>query len=262
MRVTKAVIPAAGRGSRLGDLTLTQPKELLPIGDKVAIDYVIEEAIAVGIEEVCLITSADKILFFEKHLRKYLIKIDYIIQQKPLGLAHAVNLTRDWVNEDNFFLMLPDEIYPEFRDSKKLLSIFYESGGCVIALFPILPSQAYNYGIPELVSNGEKLEIVEIIEKPQVSVAKFNRAVSGRYLFNDKIWEFIGKVEVSQNGEMELSTALNNLARYESILGYLITGERFDIGSKKGWLEANFLAGKRKYGDLWVNSLLNKKLLE
>ena len=252
----KAVIPAAGRGTRLGDLTLTQPKELLPIVDKVALDYIIEEALGAGIEEICLITSAEKVLSFEKHLRKHRVQIDYLIQHKPLGLGHALSVAEDWVGSDDFLLMLPDELYLSVETSEGLIKYFDKVRKNVVTVFPVNQSQISSYGIPEIEIVGAESKVLRIMEKPEAVEPTLNKAIAGRYLLSKNIWGALKRVPPSINGEIELTTALNFIANENDLLAYEIKGTRFDIGSKKGWLEANLLLAKNKYGERWLGSLL------
>ncbi len=267
----KAVIPAAGLGTRFLPATKAQPKEMLPIVDKPAIQYVVEEAVQSGIEDILIITGRGKRAIedhFDKsaELEGYLwskdkmeelrtvqqisemARIFYVRQKEPLGLGHAVLCAKEYINDDDFAVLLGDDIVvSDTPCTKQLVDVFKKRGRSVVAVEEIPSSEAHLYGI---VSGREidddLLVIEEITEKPPRGQAKSNLASMGRYFFSPAIFEYLGKTRPDAKGEIQLTDAIELMAQEEEVLALRYKGRRFDIGSNLGWIVANIELGLQR----------------
>ncbi|MFQ6129102.1 MAG: UTP--glucose-1-phosphate uridylyltransferase GalU [Thermoplasmata archaeon] len=260
----KAVIPAAGLGTRFLPATKAQPKEMLPVVDKPAIQYVVEEAVQSGIEDILIITGRGKRAIedhFDKsaELEGYLwgkdkmeelrtvqrisqmARIFYVRQKEPLGLGHAVLCAKEYVNDDDFAVLLGDDIVVSDEPcTKQLLDIYKTEGKSVIAVQEIPRSMADLYGIV----SGEEIDedilmVRDIVEKPPIDDAKSNLASIGRYFFSSRIFEYLEKTRPDSKGEIQLADAIRMMAQEEEVLAVKFRGERLDIGTKLGWMVAN-----------------------
>ncbi|MDR3349198.1 MAG: UTP--glucose-1-phosphate uridylyltransferase GalU [Acidaminococcales bacterium] len=262
-KITKVIIPAAGLGTRLLPATKSQPKEMLPIVDKPAIQHIIEEALLSGIEEILIITGRNKRaledyfdraveleLLLEKQGKEELLQavrdiadipIHYIRQKEALGLGHAVAAARQFIGGQPFAVMLGDDIV----DAKtpclsQLLDVYGEYGGSVIGVQPVPNSQVSNYGI---VNPAERIKdavwrVASLVEKPPAEEAPSNLAILGRYIIRPGIFPLLAKAKPGAGGEIQLTDSLSALARKEKVFAFNFSGRRYDIGSKKGFLEA------------------------
>jgi UTP--glucose-1-phosphate uridylyltransferase len=267
----KAVIPAAGLGTRLLPATKAQPKEMLPVIDKPAIQYVVEEAVASGIKDILIITGRGK-RAIEDHFDKaveleYLLQktgktkelemiktisdmanIFYIRQKEQLGLGHAVLCAKEHVNDEPFTVMLGDDLIINTKPCiKQLLDVHKKMKASVIAVKPVPKDRVHRYGIIEGELVDENLfEIHDIIEKPKAEDAPSNMATIGRYVFNPIIFEFLEKTEPGVGNEIQLTDAIKSLLSKEKVYAYQFSGKRYDIGSKEDWIKATVeLALKR-----------------
>lgn len=260
----KAVIPAAGLGTRFLPATKAQPKEMLPVVDKPAIQYVVEEAVQSGIEDILVITGRGKRAIedhFDKstELEGYLwskdkmdelrtvqqisemARIFYVRQKEPLGLGHAVLCAKEYVNDDDFAVLLGDDIVvSDTPCTKQLLDVFKKRNRSVIAVEEVPKSEAHLYGIV----SGREIEddvlvIENITEKPPVGQAESNLASMGRYFFSPAIFEYLEKTKPDAKGEIQLTDAIGLMAKGEEVLALKFRGRRFDIGSHLGWIAAN-----------------------
>ncbi len=272
MRVgVKAVIPAAGLGTRFLPATKAQPKEMLPIVDKPAIQYVVEEAVQSGIEDILIITGRGKRAIedhFDKstELEGYLwskdrmkelktvqeisemARIFYVRQREPLGLGHAVLCAKEYVNDEDFAVLLGDDIVVgDTPCTKQLADIFKQKKRSVVAVEEVPESEAHRYGIVSGEEVGEGLmQIEEITEKPPKGQARSNLASMGRYVFSPAIFDHLERTLPDKRGEIQLTDAIGKMAAEEEVLAYRFKGRRFDIGSHLGWIVANMeLALKR-----------------
>jgi UTP--glucose-1-phosphate uridylyltransferase len=261
--VTKAVIPAAGLGTRFLPATKAQPKEMLPVVDKPAIQYVVEEAVRAGITDILIITGRGK-RSLEDHfdrnfeLEYYLEQkgkvddlgevtalaemadIHYVRQGEPLGLGHAVSVARKHVGDNPFAVMLGDDIMD--RRSQVLegmIRTYDQFGRSVIALkeFPLEEISAYGCVKPEAMSDT-LVRVLDIVEKPQPAEAPSTMAVMGRYVFTPEIFEDLERVTPGVGGEIQLTDAISLLLARQTVYGYLFDEGRYDIGKKIDYLRA------------------------
>ncbi len=270
-KVKKAVIPAAGLGTRFFPATKTIPKEMLPIVDKPTILYVVEEAVQAGIEDIILIAGRGKHSiedFFDisyevedklikegkEHILKSLneirarVNIVSIRQKTALGLGHAINCARTVIGQEPFAVLLGDEI--TLSESKNtnvtafLTTQFEKTGMSSVWVLPVDPVDTSKYGIVDLgsqihtdLSQGQKVRAV--VEKPTSAETPSLWALPGRYVFNPEIFEYLEKIKTGANGEFQLSDAMNLMASHSDLNAYSFTSRRFDAGDKLGFLIAN-----------------------
>jgi UTP--glucose-1-phosphate uridylyltransferase len=262
-RVTKAVIPAAGLGTRFLPATKAQPKEMLPVVDKPAIQYVVEEAVAAGIDDILIITGRGKRTLedhFDRNfeLEYYLAERDkqadldtvrhlaemadihYVRQGEPLGLGHAVSVARKHVGDNPFVVMLGDDIM-DHRSTvlSDMITAYLHYGRSVIALSEFPPEEISSYGCvdPEVISD-ELVQIRGIVEKPAPADAPSNLAVMGRYVFTPEIFTALETVEPGVGGEIQLTDAVAGLLATQSVYGWVFSHGRYDIGKKLDYLRA------------------------
>jgi UTP--glucose-1-phosphate uridylyltransferase len=261
--VTKAVIPAAGLGTRFLPATKAQPKEMLPVVDRPAIQYVVEEAVRAGITDILIITGRGK-RSLEDHfdrnfeLEYYLEQkgkdsdlkevtdlaemadIHYVRQGEPLGLGHAVSVARKHVGDNPFVVMLGDDIMDSRSDVLEGMIRTYEQfGRSVVALqeFPLDQMSSYGCVKPEAMSD-QLVRILDIVEKPKPEDAPSGLAVMGRYVFTPEIFEQLEQVKPGVGGEIQLTDAIAQLLAQQTVYGYLFQDGRYDIGKKIDYLRA------------------------
>jgi UTP--glucose-1-phosphate uridylyltransferase len=277
MKVKKAVVPAAGFGTRFLPATKVVPKELLPIVDKPTIQYIMEEVVAAGIEEVILITGREKgsiedhfdtSVELEQHLRKKgredLLKIVQDIaemvtlvsvrQKEPLGLGHAVLCARKAVGDEPFAVLLGDDLIdasvPCIKQMMAASEKMEKHGNpklpchAVIAIESVPETETHLYGIIK----GNKVQdriyaIEEMVEKPERGKAPSNLAIIGRYILPPQIFAILESTPPDRRGEIQLTDGLKQLGRSVPIYGYEFFGDRYDAGDKLGYLEANIAFG-------------------
>ncbi|KGI39242.1 UTP--glucose-1-phosphate uridylyltransferase GalU [Clostridium tetani] len=271
MKVKKAVIPAAGLGTRFLPATKAQPKEMLPIVDKPTIQHIIEEAVASGIEEILIITGRnkraiedhfDKSVELEQQLKdtgkkdmlemvediSNMAEIYYIRQKEPKGLGHAINCARTFVGDEPFAVMLGDDVvYGDKPCLKQLIECYNEYKTTILGVQQVVREDVYKYGIVE----GKHIEnnvykVKDLIEKPDVDEAPSNIAILGRYIITPKIFEILSTIEPGKGGEIQLTDALKKLSLQEAIYAYDFEGRRYDVGDKLGFLEATIEFALRK----------------
>ncbi|MBQ6138257.1 MAG: UTP--glucose-1-phosphate uridylyltransferase GalU [Methanobrevibacter sp.] len=257
----KAVIPAAGLGTRFLPATKAQPKEMLPVYDKPTIQYVIEESVSSGVDDILIVTGKgkrsiedhfDRSFELEHHLKTkgkedFLKEIEYISdladihfirQKKQKGLGDAIYCAKKHVGDDPFVVMLGDTITKDkVPCTKQLIDIYNKYGKSVIALEEVPDEKVERYGI----IGGEEIEpniykIDKLIEKPPLRVAPSNLAIMGRYVLTPDIFDHIENVEPGYGGEIQLTDALSKL---DEIYGQVFTGESFDIGNRIDWLKSS-----------------------
>ena len=263
MKVKKAVIPVAGLGTRFLPATKTVPKELLPIVDIPSIQYVVQEAVDAGIEEIIFVTGRGKDAIEDhfdeapeleqiltdrgntetvKALRRIaeMIEVVSVRQKRPLGLGHAVLCARDLVGSEPFAVMLADDLVDsEVPCVRQLVDIFNRKEESVIALMQVPLEEVHQYGVIE----GKEIEprIYEIqrtVEKPASSEAPSQMAIIGRYVLRPEIFEILQKQPPGRGGEIQLTDGLAHLARRRKMFGCVFAGERYDIGDKFGFVRA------------------------
>ena len=264
MKIRKVVIPAAGLGTRFLPATKAQPKEMLPIVDKPTIQYIVEEAIASGIESVLIITGRSKRAIedhfdrsvelemeLEKHHKDDLLKevrdiagmvnVHYIRQKQPLGLGHAILCARDFVGNEPFGVLLGDDIVvskgkPALR---QLMDVYEEKNATVVGVQQVDPSQVDKYGIIQPgITEGGLHELKDMVEKPAVAEAPSNLAILGRYVLSPAIFEELERTEKGKGGEIQLTDAIRKLMDSQKVYAYEFEGKRYDVGDRLGFLEA------------------------
>jgi UTP--glucose-1-phosphate uridylyltransferase len=260
--VTKAVIPAAGLGTRFLPATKAQPKEMLPVVDKPAIQYVVEEAVAAGIDDILIITGRGKrsiedhfdrqfeLEYFLQEKGKHadfdqvvdiaeLADIHYVRQGEPLGLGHAVSVARKHVGEQPFVVMLGDEFMA--NDSPLLpgmIDTHIQFGRSVIALQEVPIEEISRYGCVSPEHLGDQLvRILDLVEKPKPADAPSNLAVIGRYVFTPEIFEKLDQVKPGVGGEIQLTDAVALLLADQAVYGYVVEQGRYDTGTVIDYLK-------------------------
>jgi UTP--glucose-1-phosphate uridylyltransferase len=268
MKVKKAVIPAAGFGTRFLPATKVVPKELLPIVDKPTIQYIMEEVASSGIEEVILITGREKGSIedhfdtsteLENYLRKKgkddllqmvqkiaeMVTLVAVRQKEPLGLGHAVLCAKKIVGEEPFAVLLGDDLIDaEVPCIRQMMELYQKLDGAMVAIQKVPKSETHLYGIIK----GKRMEdrlyrVEEMIEKPRQGEAPSNLAIIGRYILPPQIFEALEKTKPDQRGEIQLTDAIRELNRNLPVFGYEFIGDRYDAGDKLGYLQANIAFG-------------------
>ena len=264
MKVDKAVIPAAGLGTRFFPITKSVPKELLPILDKPALHYVVNEALEAGITEIIIVTSpgktaladyfnpdsdfqyhlemnGDESLIFEMKRLSSMADIRFVTQDKPLGLGHAVLVAKSLVGHEPFAIMLPDDIV---RNDTGVLSQMLNTGeelsGGVLAVEQVLWDEVGKYGVIDPHQLSEKYyQVKHLIEKPDISNAPSNLAIVGRYILSPNIFDSLECTVPGAKGEIQLTDALSQLLEYQEVYAYEFEGYRYDCGTPIGLLKAS-----------------------
>ncbi|MEA4836647.1 MAG: UTP--glucose-1-phosphate uridylyltransferase GalU [Anaeromusa sp.] len=261
-RIRKAIIPAAGLGTRFLPATKAQPKEMLPIVDKPAIQFIVEEAVASGIEEILIITGRNKRSIedhFDRNLElEYSLKnsgkydllslvqeisevdIHYIRQKEARGLGHAVLCAKQFVGDEPFAVMLGDDIVDATVPClKQLIEVYEDCGGSVLGVQEVPRRQVCRYGIVKPQPIKERLwKALDLVEKPKLEEAPSRLAVLGRYVIEPEIFEILAATPPGAGGEIQLTDALRTLGKTKPIYAYQFEGRRYDIGDKQGFLEA------------------------
>ncbi len=262
-RVRKAVIPAAGLGTRFLPATKAQPKEMLPVVDKPAIQYVVEEAVRAGIDDILIITGRgkrsledhfDRSVELEQELSEKgkeaqldevrrladLAQIHYVRQGEPLGLGHAVSVARRHVGNDPFVVLLGDDIMIDTSTVlNEMIEVHERTGSSVISCKEFPPEQISLYGCVEYEPAGDRLlRIKSIIEKPAPEEAPSSYAVLGRYVFTPGIFDALERTPPGRGGEIQLTDAIGLLLEREEVLGYTFVHGRYDVGDKLDYLRA------------------------
>lgn len=262
-RVKKAIIPAAGLGTRFLPATKAQPKEMLPIVDKPTLQYIIEEAVNSGIEEILIITGRnkssiedhfDKSVELEMELERSgktelletvrkisnMVNIHYIRQKEPKGLGHAVSCAKSFIGDEPFAVMLGDDVVDaQVPCLKQLIDAYDANQASILGVKEVNRSQVGKYGIVDGVFQSEGLyQVRDLVEKPDVSVAPSNIAILGRYIISPLIFEILDHTPPGKNGEIQLTDALKTLLKHENMYAYVFEGKRYDIGDKVGFIEA------------------------
>ena len=266
-RVRKAVFPAAGLGTRFLPATKAQPKEMLPLVDKPTIQYVVEEAVASGLEEIILVTGRNKraiedhfdkayeleseleaagkeqLLDFVRNVIPKNITCIYIRQSAPLGLGHAVLCARPVVGNEPFAVLLADDFMDTEPGQKPVLAQMtdlYSHEKCsILAVQDVPRANTRQYGIVSASAYRPNLELVSgIVEKPQPDVAPSTLAVVGRYVLSGKIFDYLENIGAGTGGEIQLTDGIAALMASERVLAYRYAGQRYDCGSKLGYLKA------------------------
>lgn len=260
--IKKAVFPIAGVGTRFLPMTKAMPKEMLPIIDKPIIQYAVEEAIAAGITELIFITNnkkdsikqhfyenIDLIKFLEQKenykaietIKKIIpdnIKCHYVIQNEALGLGHAVYLAKDLIVNEDFAVLLADDLIAADKPClKTMIEKHNKTKSSILAVEKINPKDSSKYGIVDLKDNINK-ELKNIVEKPKPKNAPSDLGVVGRYILNNSIFKYLEKVRADKTGEIQLTSAIAELLQTESVYAYEFDGKRYDCGNKSQYVQA------------------------
>jgi UTP--glucose-1-phosphate uridylyltransferase len=273
--VRKVVIPAAGLGTRFLPATKSQPKEMLPVVDKPGIQYVVEEAVRAGLDDILIVTGRgkdsledhfDRSLELEAHLERSgkdeelavvreiadLADIHYVRQKEPLGFGHAVLAGRSHVGDQPFVVMVGDEIVPEPRGAEaplldRMIEVFERNGGSALMVQEVPAESVSSYGIVA----GERvaedvIRVADMVEKPAPQDAPSNLAARGRYVFEPEIFEAIERTSAGVGGEIQLTDAIRLLAQERDVFAYVHEGPIFDAGKKLDWLRATIELALRR----------------
>lgn len=263
MHVKKAIIPAAGLGTRFLPATKAQPKEMLPIVDKPTIQYIVEEAISSGIEEILIVTGRnkraiedhfDRSVELELELNKKgnigllkqvqdisnLVDIHYVRQKEAKGLGHAIYCARTFVGNEPFAVLLGDDVVDsEVPCLKQLINVFDEYKSTVLGVQQVKREDTSKYGIVDYeAAEGRLYKVRNLVEKPAMEKAPSNVAILGRYIITPEIFEILEYTKPGSGGEIQLTDALKELGAIQSMYAYNFEGTRYDIGSKLGFLQA------------------------
>lgn len=270
--IKKAIIPAAGLGTRFLPATKAQPKEMLPIVDKPTIQYIIEEAVESGIEEILIVTGRnkkciedhfDKSVELEYELEKAgkselldlvkditdMVDIHYIRQKEPRGLGHAINCARTFVGDEPFAVLLGDDVVynDEYPCLKQLIDCYNEYHTSILGVQAVPEKDVNKYGIVNGIHiEGDVYKVTDLVEKPNIDKAPSNIAILGRYILTPKIFEILDETKPGKGGEIQLTDALLKLLEYEAIYAYNFNGKRYDVGDKLGFLKATVEYALRK----------------
>ncbi|TJX13881.1 UTP--glucose-1-phosphate uridylyltransferase GalU [Tissierella creatinini] len=263
MQVRKAIIPAAGLGTRFLPATKAQPKEMLPIVDKPTLQYIIEEAVESGIEEILIITGRnkksiedhfDKSVELELELEKAgktelldevrkisdMVNIHYIRQKEPKGLGHAIHCAKSFIGNEPFAVLLGDDIvYSEKPCLKQMIEVYDEYKTTILGVQEVPTEDVNKYGIVDAKLIEDRIYKVKgLIEKPSVDSAPSNIAILGRYIINPAIFEILEHTQPGKGGEIQLTDGLKTLSQKEAMYAYNFVGQRYDVGDKIGFLKA------------------------
>ena len=263
MKVRKAIIPAAGLGTRFLPATKAQPKEMIPIVDKPTIQYIVEEAAAAGIEDILIISGRnkraiedhfDKSYELEEELHRKgkqellsvveeisnIANIHYIRQKEAKGLGHAIYCAKSFIGEEPFAVLLGDDIVDSQKPCiKQLINIYDEYQTTILGVQKVPLQDVSKYGIIEGTQIDERVfKVKGLVEKPEVEQAPSNIAILGRYIISPRIFEFLEAATPGKNGEIWLTDALEKLMEKEAMYAYNFEGDRFDVGDRIGFLKA------------------------
>lgn len=272
MKVTKAVIPAAGLGTRVLPATKAQPKEMLVIVDKPSLQYIVEELVESGIKDIIIVTGRNKNSIedhfdhsyeLEDTLKKNnkntllekvedissMANICYVRQNHPKGLGHAILKAKAFIGDEPFVIALGDDIvYNDVPVAKQLIDSYSKYGSSIVGCQEVKESDVSKYGIvkPLLTLDEKTVEMEDFIEKPSVEEAPSKLACLGRYLLTPKIFDYLENTEPGKGGEIQLTDAIVAMMKDgEKVLAYNFEGKRYDIGNKFGLLKANIEFGLR-----------------
>lgn len=284
--VKKAIIPAAGLGTRFLPATKAMPKEMLPIVDKPTIQYIVEEAIASGIEDIIIVTGKGKraiedhfdnnfelednlikkgkLDLLEKVKQPAKVDIHYIRQKEPLGLGHAVWCARKFIGNEPFAVLLGDDIVQAEKPAlRQLIEQFEETGNSIVGVQKVKDEETHRYGIVDPVSiEDRRYQIHSLVEKPEPGTAPSNLAIMGRYVLTPGIFHFLEAHEKGAGGEIQLTDAIQKLNHHQYVYAYDFEGTRYDVGEKLGFIRTTIeLALKNEEIGGEVQKLLKELLL-
>jgi len=260
-KVKKVIIPAAGMGTRFLPATKAMPKEMLPIVDTPTIQYIVEEAIASGIEDIIIVTGKgkraiedhfdhafeleanliekEKYDLLEKVKASSNVDIHYIRQKEPLGLGHAIWCARKFIGNEPFGVLLGDDIIKsETPGLKQLMNQYDKTGSSVIGVQEVNENDIHMYGVIDPVSTeSDLIQVRNFVEKPSKEEAPSNLAIIGRYILTPEIFPFLDEMQIGKGGEIQLTDAIERLNTVQDVYAYKFEGKRYDVGDKLGFIE-------------------------
>lgn len=260
-KVKKAIIPAAGLGTRFLPATKAMPKEMLPIVDKPTIQYIVEEAIASGIEDIIIVTGKGKraiedhfdnaveletnliekgkLDMLEKVQESASVEIHYIRQKEPLGLGHAIWCARKFIGDEPFAVLLGDDVVKSEEPCLKQLMNQYENTlSSVIGVQEVPDEDVHRYGVIDPVNADNRLmQVTQFVEKPALKDAPSNFAIIGRYVLTPEIFRFLDEKKRGKGGEIQLTDAIESLNGIQRVFAYAFEGRRYDVGEQLGFIE-------------------------
>lgn len=260
-KIRKAIIPAAGLGTRFLPVTKAMPKEMLPIVDKPTIQYIVEEAIASGIEDIIIVTGKGKRAIedhfdhaveleanlIEKQKFEMLekvrvtseIDIHYIRQKEPLGLGHAIWCARNFIGDEPFAVLLGDDIVQSKTPClKQLMEQYEKTFSSVIGVLEVPNHDVHRYGVIDPLSTDSSLmQVAKFVEKPSLEEAPSNFAIIGRYVLTPEIFRFLDEKKKGKGGEIQLTDAIEQLNSIQRVFAYQFEGKRYDVGEQLGFIE-------------------------
>ncbi|NOU73882.1 UTP--glucose-1-phosphate uridylyltransferase GalU [Paenibacillus sp. LMG 31458] len=262
MRIKKAIIPAAGLGTRFLPATKAMPKEMLPIVDKPTIQYIVEEAVASGIEDIIIVTGRGK-RAIEDHFDNYfeleqnlfdkgkfdlldevqkptkLVDIHYIRQKEPKGLGHAIWCARKFIGDEPFAVLLGDDIVvSETPCLRQMIDLFGDYNSSIIGVKQVSDEERSRYGIVEALEMSERVyRAMKLFEKPTSDITQSKLAIMGRYILTPKIFDILETTQIGRGGEIQLTDAISELNQSESVYAYDFVGTRYDVGEKLGFIK-------------------------
>lgn len=273
MKVRKAIIPAAGLGTRFLPATKAQPKEMLPIVDKPTIQYIVEEAVEAGIEDIIIISGRNKRAIEDHFDKSYeleeslyqkgkfdilqdlqqisnLANIHYIRQKEPKGLGHAISCASSFIGNEPFAVLLGDDIVDAEKPALKQLIEIYDEYKCsVVGVQPVDVKDISKYGIVKPVGNlaSERTFFAEgLIEKPSIEDSPSNYAILGRYVLTPEIFSILNELPFGADGEIQLTDAIQKLTLIQKVIAHHFEGKRHDIGDKLGYIKATLDFGLKR----------------
>ena len=288
-RVRKAIIPAAGLGTRFLPATKSQPKEMLPIVDKPTLQYIIEEAVNSGIEEILIVTGRSK-KSIEDHFDRSIeleieleqkgkldmlkivqdisnmVDIYFIRQKEPKGLGHAIYCAKSFVGDEPFAVLLGDDIVDSDKPClKQLIGAYDEYNTSILGVQEVAKENTDKYGILDVKHIEDRVyKVKDMVEKPKVEKAPSNIAILGRYIITPAIFEILKNQKPGKGGEIQLTDALKTLGEHEAIYAYNFEGKRYDVGDKLGFLKAtvDYALKRRELKSDFIEFLKEKVSLE
>ena len=271
MKIKKAVIPAAGLGTRFLPATKAQPKEMLPIVDKPTIQYIVEEAVKSGIEDIVIVNGRnkgsiedhfDRSVELELELERgqkteelkmvksisEMANIYFIRQKKPLGLGHAVLSAQRFIGNEPFAVLLGDDVVVSKTPAlRQMMDIFNEYNNSVVGVQTVAHEVTYQYGIVDGKPVDDRVyKVRDLVEKPPVEEAPSDIAILGRYILTPDVFRYLENQERGAGGEIQLTDAIKRMAKDEAVYAYDFKGHRYDCGSKIGFLQASIEFGLRR----------------
>lgn len=284
-KVTKAIIPAAGLGTRFLPATKAMPKEMLPILNKPTIQYIVEEAVASGIQDIIIVTGKgkraiedhfdnnfelednllkkEKFELLEEVRASAKVEIHYIRQKEPKGLGHAIWCARKFIGNEPFGVLLGDDIVQAEKPClKQLIEQYDKSQASIIGVQQVPTEDTHRYGIIEpALKKGRSYQVKNFVEKPKLGTAPSNLAILGRYILTPEIFPFLGQHNIGKGGEIQLTDAIQQLNALQNVFAYEFEGRRYDVGEMLGFIRTTieFALNDEYYGQE-VESIIEELL--